>query len=132
MNKQQVLQFIEKKLNYVYSNLPTVTTPVLYFLRSREGVQFIADLLLEFEVEDNPIEFNNKSEEQIPFNETLIESLNLSARTLTCLKSRKIETINQLCEYTESSLLCIPKFGFISLREVRDALGKIGLKLKGN
>ncbi|HOQ38949.1 MAG: DNA-directed RNA polymerase subunit alpha [Fervidobacterium sp.] len=60
-----------------------------------------------------------------------IEELDLSARSLNCLKRDKIETIADLLSRSEDELMKIKNFGLKSLQEVRDKLReKFGLSLR--
>ncbi|MGB9795390.1 DNA-directed RNA polymerase subunit alpha [Fervidobacterium gondwanense] len=60
-----------------------------------------------------------------------IEELDLSARSLNCLKRDKIETIGDLLDRTEEELLKIKNFGTKSLDEVKEKLReKFGLSLR--
>lgn len=60
-----------------------------------------------------------------------IEELDLSARSLNCLKRDKIETIGDLLFRTEEDLMKIKNFGLKSLDEVKEKLrDKFGLSLR--
>ncbi|ODN30344.1 DNA-directed RNA polymerase subunit alpha [Fervidobacterium thailandense] len=60
-----------------------------------------------------------------------IEELDLSARSLNCLKRDKIETIGDLLSRTEEDLMKIKNFGQKSLEEVKEKLKeKFGLTLR--
>ncbi|MEN3042667.1 MAG: DNA-directed RNA polymerase subunit alpha [Fervidobacterium sp.] len=60
-----------------------------------------------------------------------IEELDLSARSLNCLKRDKIETIGDLLSKTEEDLMKIKNFGLKSLDEVKEKLReKFGLSLR--
>ncbi|HOJ94584.1 MAG TPA: DNA-directed RNA polymerase subunit alpha [Fervidobacterium nodosum] len=60
-----------------------------------------------------------------------VEELELSARSLNCLKRDKIETIGDLLSRTEEELMKIKNFGLKSLEEVREKLrDKFGLSLR--
>jgi len=60
-----------------------------------------------------------------------IEELDLSARSLNCLKRDKIETIGDLLARTEEDLMKIKNFGQKSLEEVKEKLKeKFGLTLR--
>ena len=60
-----------------------------------------------------------------------IEELDLSARSLNCLKRDKIETIADLLSRSEDELMKIKNFGLKSLQEVREKLReKFGLSLR--
>ncbi len=60
-----------------------------------------------------------------------IEELELSVRSLNCLKRAKIETIGDLLKKTEEELLKIKNFGQKSLEEVKEKLReKFGLEFR--
>jgi DNA-directed RNA polymerase subunit alpha len=59
-----------------------------------------------------------------------IEDLELSVRALNSLKRGKIETVGELLQKDEKSLLKIKNFGTKSLEEINEKLEKLGLKLK--
>lgn len=59
-----------------------------------------------------------------------IDDLELSVRSLNCLKRDKIETVSDLLKRSEKELLKIRNFGDKSLVEVNERLKKLGLKLK--
>jgi DNA-directed RNA polymerase subunit alpha len=59
-----------------------------------------------------------------------IDELELSVRSLNCLKRDKIETVGDLLRRTEKDLLRIRNFGNKSLKEVDEKLRAFGLKLK--
>jgi len=57
------------------------------------------------------------------------EELELSNRSLNGLQSAKIETIGQLVQWTEQEILNLRFLGRKSLREIKQALARIGLTL---
>jgi RNA polymerase sigma factor (sigma-70 family) len=59
-----------------------------------------------------------------------IDYLDLSWRSIHCLRDIDIWTVRQLCEHTERELLGIRGFGRKSLNEVKEALSEIGAELK--
>lgn len=59
-----------------------------------------------------------------------IDELELSVRSLNCLKRDKIETVGDLLRKSEKELLKIRNFGDKSLKEVDEKLKAFGLKLK--
>lgn len=61
---------------------------------------------------------------------TPIYKLDLSVRTLNCLRRHGIETIEQLCQKRWSELLDMSGFGRGSLEEVQHELALRGLALK--
>ncbi len=66
-----------------------------------------------------------------PYDEMLIEELELSVRSYNCLKREGVETVGDLIAKTEAELLNTPNFGKKSIDEVREKLQRLGLKLRG-
>ncbi len=60
---------------------------------------------------------------------TPVERLELSVRASNCLETAKIKTIGELIRKTESEMLKTKNFGKKSADELRDKLGKLGLRL---
>jgi DNA-directed RNA polymerase alpha subunit len=58
-----------------------------------------------------------------------VEDLNLSQRTLNCLKHKDIKTFEDLCNMTEKELLALENFGRKALNEVKDSLKEFNLRL---
>ncbi len=58
-----------------------------------------------------------------------VSELELSERSVNCLKSADIRTIGDLVSKTEGDMLRIKNFGRKSLDEIKEALQKIGLSL---
>ena len=61
-----------------------------------------------------------------------IEELELGVRSYNCLKRVGIETIGDLVMKTENELAAIPNFGKKSIEEVKETLGRHGLRLRGD
>jgi len=61
---------------------------------------------------------------------TYVSELNLSVRANNALKYDGIKTIRQLSLLSWHELLRIPNFGYKSGRDIREALGKVGLYLR--
>lgn len=61
---------------------------------------------------------------------TPIEDMNLSHRSLNCLKRVGITTVSELVALSEQQLMNIRNFGQKSVFEVRDKLAEMGLHLK--
>ena len=61
-----------------------------------------------------------------------IAELNLSVRARKCMVRLGISTIGELLRRTGDELLECKNFGVTSLNEVREKLGPIGLKLRGD
>ena len=55
---------------------------------------------------------------------------NTSARLLMVMKNEGIETVDQLCAFSQRDLMKLPNFGITSLREVETKLAALGLKLR--
>jgi hypothetical protein len=62
---------------------------------------------------------------------TPLEALNLTVRAYNGLVRQNVKVAEQLTDCTEEELMSIRHFGPVCVREVRAALGKIGLALSG-
>jgi DNA-directed RNA polymerase subunit alpha len=60
-----------------------------------------------------------------------IEDLELSARSLNCLKKAQVKTVGELIANSEPDLMKFKNFGSKSLDEVREKLAEYKLALKG-
>ena len=60
-----------------------------------------------------------------------LEDLELSARSLNCLKNANIKTVRELISFSQPDLMKFKNFGTKSLNEVREKLGEYKLFLKG-
>jgi DNA-directed RNA polymerase subunit alpha len=60
---------------------------------------------------------------------TTIEDLDLSARSLNCLRKANIDYVGDLIQKTEEELLNLENFGKRSLMEIKDRLSELGLGL---
>lgn len=60
---------------------------------------------------------------------TTVEDLDLSARSLNCLRKAEIDFTGELIQKTEEDLLNLENFGKRSLLEIRDRLTEMGLSL---
>ena len=70
-----------------------------------------------------------------PDNEALnqpVDMLELSSRSLNCLKAANIKTIGELASKTEKELSMVKNFGARSLQEVQERLAAMKLKLADN
>ena len=59
-----------------------------------------------------------------------VEQLNLSVRTMNCLRRGGISTVGELTTRSERDLLTLRNFGQKSLNEIKDKLTEMGLALK--
>jgi DNA-directed RNA polymerase subunit alpha len=77
-------------------------------------------------------------EEQAPIQPTIseeiynkpVDQLNLSVRTMNCLRRGGIITVGELTNKSERDLLTLRNFGQKSLNEIKDKLVEMGLSLK--
>lgn len=94
-----------------------------------------------FTVEGAEAEFEEMPQEEAPVkqeepdNEALnqpVDMLELSSRSLNCLKAANIKTIGELASKTEKELSMVKNFGARSLQEVKERLDAMKLKLADN
>ena len=81
---------------------------------------------------ETPIDTSNMSPDEQALMDRPISDLNLSVRARKCMVRLGINTIGELIRKTGDDLLESKNFGVTSLNEVRDKLGQIGLKLRGD
>jgi len=62
--------------------------------------------------------------------ELLVEDLRLSTRTITVLRDNRIKSISNLAKKSEEQLLTLSGMGAKGTKEIRRALGKLGIILK--
>jgi len=67
----------------------------------------------------------------IPMDGLTIASLALTVRCENCLKAEQIDTVEKLLSYTPNDLLKTPNLGRRELENIKIALAKRGLKLRG-
>ena len=68
----------------------------------------------------------------LPFNPNLlrkVDELELSVRSMNCLKNDNIVYIGDLVQKTEAEMLRTPNFGRKSLNEIKEVLAQMGLHL---
>jgi DNA-directed RNA polymerase subunit alpha len=58
-----------------------------------------------------------------------LADLKLSVRAGNCLESENIQTVRDLVQRSEDSLLEVRNFGETTLREVKEKLAELGLRL---
>ncbi|AAD36540.1 DNA-directed RNA polymerase subunit alpha [Thermotoga maritima MSB8] len=104
----------------VTEGLPELKISEEYIITSEEEEAEVPASEHEEEHRENSDVYNRK-----------IDELELSVRSLNCLKRAKIETIGDLLSKTEEELLKIKNFGQKSLDEVKEKLKeKFGLELR--
>ena len=85
---------------------------------------------INFEEEEE--EEGNEDEVSLPFNINLlkrVDDLELSVRSMNCLRNDNIVYIGDLVRKTESEMLRTPNFGRKSLNEIKEVLSQMGLYL---
>jgi DNA-directed RNA polymerase subunit alpha len=85
----------------------------------------------QYEPKFRPHQQHLSVEEQAVLNKPVSE-LNLSVRARKCMSKLNINTVGELVHRTQDELLEAKNFGMTSLTEVRERLGLIGLKLRGD
>jgi DNA-directed RNA polymerase subunit alpha len=60
-----------------------------------------------------------------------VESMAITVRTVNCLKTENINTIEELVRQSSASLLKTPNLGRKCLNEIIEALSSMGLQLSG-
>ncbi len=97
------------------------------------SARILQDQFQKFINFEEEVEEENKDEEQaLPFNPNLlrkVEDLELSVRSMNCLKGDNIVYIGDLVQKTENEMLRTPNFGRKSLNEIKEVLSQMGLYL---
>ena len=88
-------------------------------------INFDETVLEDEEVEDDSQGI--KGNEEILF--TLVEDVDLSARSLNCLRKANIVDLGELIQKTEEELLNLENFGKRSLNEIKEKLEEMSLEL---
>ena len=102
----------------------------------REAGQLLVDSFFQFvnigQAQESEIDARRPTMPAIPADQynMPIERLNLSARTLNCLKRAKINKVGEVLEKSHEELLKIKNFGEKSLQELYERLGAMGLLSK--
>jgi DNA-directed RNA polymerase subunit alpha len=85
--------------------------------------------------EDERIYDNMEESDKIPFSKNLLKKvveLELSVRSVNCLRNENIFYIGDLVHKTEMDMMRTPNFGRKSLNEIKEVLAKIGLSFGMN
>ncbi|OUT63744.1 MAG: RNA polymerase subunit alpha domain protein [Planctomycetaceae bacterium TMED10] len=81
---------------------------------------------------DVPYEPESLSDDERAMHDRPIHDLSLSVRSRKCMVRLGINTIGELLRRTGDELLECKNFGVTSLREVREKLGPMGLRIRGD
>ena len=84
----------------------------------------------EVKEEEMPIEKEEKMEEADPKKMSVIELKGLSTRTLNALEKNSIKTVAGIVKMNETKLLELEGMGEKSVKEIKKAIGELGLNLK--
>lgn len=84
---------------------------------------------IEEEKESAAVKIEETPEED-DVSKTKIEALKLSTRTYNVLSENHVKTVGGLVKYSETELLKLEGLGDKAVKEIRKALGKLGLTLK--
>lgn len=85
-------------------------------------------LFITFEEDDDEVQ---EKKEELEFNPVLlkkVDDMELSVRSMNCLKNDNVVYIGDLVVKTEAEMLRTQNFGRKSLNEIKDILSKFGLK----
>jgi DNA-directed RNA polymerase subunit alpha len=86
---------------------------------------------VNFEEDSNEVHVEEK-DQALPFNPNLlrkVDDLELSVRSMNCLKGDNVVYIGDLVQKTENDMLRTPNFGRKSLNEIKEVLAQMGLYL---
>lgn len=81
---------------------------------------------------DPPVDTSHMSPDEQALLERPIADLNLSVRARKCMTRLQINSIGELIRKTGDDMLECKNFGVTSLNEVREKLGDLGLKMRGD
>jgi DNA-directed RNA polymerase subunit alpha len=97
------------------------------------SARILQDQLQKFINFEDEVEYaGDEKDIPLPFNQNLlrkVEDLELSVRSMNCLKGDNIVYIGDLVQKTENEMLRTPNFGRKSLNEIKEVLSHMGLYL---
>jgi DNA-directed RNA polymerase subunit alpha len=96
------------------------------------SAKIIQDQLQKFVNFDDKSELEDSADSALPFNSNLlrkVDDLELSVRSMNCLKCENVVYIGDLVQKSESEMLRTPNFGRKSLNEIKEVLSQMGLYL---
>jgi len=131
---KKAIEIMIEHYDFLEKNFPVELNPI-ELIESRDEVEKEEQI----DKEEDETQRNEENEESRKveeedaysiYDKMKIDELELSVRSLNCLKRDKIETVGDLLRRSEKDLLHIRNFGNKSLREVNEKLRAFGLKLK--
>jgi DNA-directed RNA polymerase subunit alpha len=96
------------------------------------SARILQDQFQKFVNFEDEAETEEEKDQSLPFNANLlrkVEDLELSVRSMNCLKNDNIVYIGDLVKKTENEMLRTPNFGRKSLNEIKEVLSQMGLYL---
>ena len=118
---------IKNKTRVIEKNISNLTTKI--FMKTND----INETQLDFHYLTSPAEIEKKPKTtEIEFNKNLlkkVDELELSVRSMNCLKNDNIIYIGDLVQKSESEMLRTPNFGRKSLNEIKEVLNSMSLFL---
>lgn len=97
------------------------------------SARILQDQFQKFVTFEDEIEEEDDDQDQpLPFNVNLlrkVDDLELSVRSMNCLRGENIVYIGDLVKKTENEMLRTPNFGRKSLNEIKEVLSQMGLSL---
>ncbi|WP_456399249.1 DNA-directed RNA polymerase subunit alpha [Mesoaciditoga sp.] len=129
---KKAIEIMIEHYDFLEKNFPVELNTVELTERKNEGEKEQSDKEEEPQESEENKESEKNEEENVYsiYDKMKIDELELSVRSLNCLKRDKIETVGDLLRRSEKDLLRIRNFGNKSLREVNEKLKAFGLKLK--
>ena len=135
-NVEKVTQTDSMELENLIIEIWTDSTKsALYCLKESANVLLNQFMIISKATEENDDDKDNESEiwRQLTPEQynTTIEQLDLSSRTLNCLKRASLDTVGQIIETKRADLLKIRNFGVKSFNELNDKFGSMGFLPEG-
>ncbi len=125
---KKAIEIMIEHYDFLEKNFPGETSSIELVEEPAEESKKESESLTK---EESKISKSEKEEDVYSiYDKMKIDELELSVRSLNCLKRDKIETVGDLLRRSEKDLLKIRNFGDKSLREVDEKLKAFGLKLR--
>ncbi len=130
---KKALEIMIEHFNFFLENFPGETSSVEFVEKENVAIES-KEMEEKVKTSGGNVEESSENKEKNDvfsiYDKMKIDELELSVRSLNCLKRDKIETVGDLLRKSEKELLKIRNFGDKSLKEVDEKLKAFGLKLK--
>ncbi len=130
---KKALEIMIEHFSFFLENFPGETSSVEFVEKENTTIES-KEIEETVKTSGGNVEESNENKEKDDvfsiYDKMKIDELELSVRSLNCLKRDKIETVGDLLRKSEKELLKIRNFGDKSLKEVDEKLKAFGLKLK--